>query len=105
MSVSFKSLRVSTNLSLQSLVVCEWVHMSTVFVMIVFMPKLCLKYNNVPQPYLKHPGCVTKKINSLKVHLINSVTQELLLIEQFYKHIGIQRGNVYKKCELVFRSH
>jgi hypothetical protein len=33
------------------------------------MPTLCLKYSKVPQPYLKHTGSVTKKINSLKLHL------------------------------------
>ena len=61
------SQRVSTNLSLRSLVVCDWAHMPTVFVMIVSMPTLCLKYNNVPQPYLKQPGCVTKKHKFAKI--------------------------------------
>jgi len=32
------------------------------------MPTLCLKYNKVPQPYIKHTGSVTKKLNSLKLY-------------------------------------
>jgi len=32
------------------------------------MPTLYLKYNKVPQPYIKHTGRVTKKLNSLKLY-------------------------------------
>jgi len=34
----------------------------------VFMPALYLKYNKVPQPYLKHTGSMTKTLNMLKLH-------------------------------------
>jgi len=61
------SQRVSTSLSLRTLVVCDWTRMPTVVVMIVFMATLCLKFNNVPQPHLKQPGCVTKKNKFAKI--------------------------------------
>jgi len=52
---------VSTYMSLHSLDVCDWDHVPTVFVMIMFfMPTLLLKYNTVPQPYLKHTDRATK---------------------------------------------
>ena len=53
--------RVSTYPRFHSLDVCDWAHMPTVFVMITFfVPTLLLKYNTVPQPYLKRTGKATK---------------------------------------------
>jgi hypothetical protein len=46
------------------------------------MPILCLKYNEVPQTYLKHIGSVTKKINKfVKITFKKIFTQELWLAE------------------------
>ena len=42
------------------LAVCDWGHMPTIFVTVKFPYSLCLKYNKVPLPYLKHTGSVTK---------------------------------------------
>jgi hypothetical protein len=45
------------------------------------MPALCLKYNKVPQPYLKHAGSMTEKLNMLKLHCKKfcSITQNLYI--------------------------
>jgi len=47
------------------------------------MPTLCLKYDKVPQPYLKHSSNMTEKLNSIEFHFKNSVSQKLGVIEQF----------------------
>ena len=44
------------------------------------MPKLCLKYNEVPRSYLKHIESVIKKLNPLTFHFKN---KELCMVEQF----------------------
>jgi hypothetical protein len=61
---------VSKCLSLHSLAVCDGAHVPTVFVKIAFFKvTLCLKYNTVPQPYLRHAGSVTKINKFSKIEL------------------------------------
>jgi hypothetical protein len=58
----------STCLSLQSGCLRLGSHACCLCYEYVFIPTLCLKYNKVLQPYLKHTGSVTKKLNLLKLH-------------------------------------
>jgi len=54
--------------SLHSLAACDCTHVPTVLVMIQFScPTLCLKYNKVHQPYLKHTGSIIKKTKFAKI--------------------------------------
>ena len=47
---------------------CEWAQVPTVFVLIkFFLPTLCLKYNKVCNPYLKHTGSMTRKPKFAKI--------------------------------------
>jgi hypothetical protein len=68
----------------------------------VFIPTLCLKYNKVPQPYLKHTGSVTKKTNFLKLHLKKFCNKPTVGDRAILMHIWIKRGKVHKKHKLVF---